>query len=90
MYHLHNSADLGFSFKNRGSLNINIPPDQITTLNDKIKQIPEIQETMTGTPLLPIFSEATRRISEWDGKDGDTQFMQIGYLKISEEYARFH
>ncbi|MDR0602998.1 MAG: ABC transporter permease, partial [Bacteroidales bacterium] len=24
MYHLHNSADLGFSFKNRGSLNINI------------------------------------------------------------------
>jgi hypothetical protein len=50
MYYLHNT-DLGFAFKNCGSMHLlsaDFMRDEIKVLNDKIKQIPEIEEAITG------------------------------------------
>jgi hypothetical protein len=92
MYHLHNSANLGFSFKNRGSVVAGIPPEQINVLNDKMEQIPEIKETMTGHyPLLPIHSHARTSVHDWDGKqENTTKDMMIDFAGISEQYVKFY
>jgi ABC-type antimicrobial peptide transport system permease subunit len=91
MYYLHNSADLGFSFKNRGSINpLWIPFDRIGVLDNKIKQIPEIKETLTGyEPLLPIFLR-NMIISDWDGKQGDAERINLEVIWISEQFAKFY
>ncbi|MDR1170356.1 MAG: ABC transporter permease [Prevotellaceae bacterium] len=87
MYYLHNSTDLGFSFKNRGSVNVWIASEEIEILNDKVKQIPEIKETLAGYyPLLPVppfhyFTSVTNR----EGAEVNCQ-----YSMISEQYARFY
>jgi hypothetical protein len=91
MYYLHSTADLGFAFKNRGSINIRIEPDQIEVLNSKIKQIPEIKETLTGyAPLLPISIISKDYISDWDGSMTDNKSIPALCMNISEEYARFY
>jgi ABC-type antimicrobial peptide transport system permease subunit len=90
MYYLHNTSDLGFSFKNRGSINIQIAPAEIEVLNDKMKQIPEIKETMTGHyPLLPMSSRFIEYKADWDGKQGDA-VIKIEFTMISEQYAKFY
>jgi ABC-type antimicrobial peptide transport system permease subunit len=89
MYYLHGS-DLGFSFKNRGVIEIRIAPEQIEVLNDKIKQIPEIKETLTGhAPLLPVFMGFSESTSEWEGKQGDGR-INLNITVMSERYARFY
>jgi hypothetical protein len=88
MYYLHNSADLGFSFKNRGSV-MWIPFSQIDALNDKIKQIPEIKETLPGYPLLPIRS-FNSMISDWDGKQIDDERINIESIRTSEQHFKFY
>jgi ABC-type antimicrobial peptide transport system permease subunit len=89
MYFLH-SADPGFSFKNRGSVNINITPEQIAVLNDKMKQIPEIKETLTGhVPLLPGSVRITLEAYNWDGKQEDAP-IAIEWAAASEQYAGFY
>jgi ABC-type antimicrobial peptide transport system permease subunit len=89
MYYLH-STDLGFSFKNRGSINVEIAPEEIEILNDKIKQIPEIEETLTKhSPMLPIGVGSVDGISNWDGKQGDAT-INIRCTQISEQYAKFY
>jgi ABC-type antimicrobial peptide transport system permease subunit len=90
MYYLHNSVDLGFSLKNRASISIGIASEEIAILNDKMKQIPEIKETLTGHyPLLPVFSKSFVRISNWDGKQEDAE-ITVECATISEQYAKFY
>ncbi|MDR1170798.1 MAG: ABC transporter permease [Prevotellaceae bacterium] len=86
MYYLHNSVNLGFSFKNRGSVEVGI--EEIEVLSNKMKQIPEIKETVTGHfPLLPIRGKMNDMISDCkqDGKG-----IEIEYKHISEQYAKFY
>jgi ABC-type multidrug transport system fused ATPase/permease subunit len=91
MYYLHSTADLGFALKNRGSINIRIEPEQIKVLNNKIKQIPEIKETLTGhQPLLPMGIAAMDDIYDWDGKQTDNESIQVQCSGISEEYVKFY
>jgi hypothetical protein len=91
MYHLHNTG-LGFTFKNRAS--IFIPKtkfEQIKVLNDKIKQIPEIEETISGyQPMLPIKARQSFRIYSWDGKQEDAENIDIENIAVSEQYLKFH
>jgi heme/copper-type cytochrome/quinol oxidase subunit 2 len=90
MYHLHNSVDLGFSFKNRGSVTVMISDDQMEVLNDKMKQIPEIKETMTKhVPLLPISRRYRETLHKFEGETETTE-MDIEYDEISEQYAKFY
>jgi hypothetical protein len=89
MYYLHGS-DLGFSFKNRGSIKIEITPDQIAVLNNKMKQIPEIKETLAEhAPVLPIFIKPLDHVSDWDGKQED-KYITIEFAVTSEQYAKFY
>jgi ABC-type antimicrobial peptide transport system permease subunit len=90
MYYLHNT-DLGFSFKNRGSINVRITSEEITVLDDKMKQIPEIRETLTGYfPLLPVFMRLGDVTSIWDGKKQEDTQINIEFTAISEQYAKFY
>jgi ABC-type lipoprotein release transport system permease subunit len=88
MYHLHNT-NLGFAFKNRGSIHINY--DQAEILNDKIKQIPEIEETLIGYfPLLPKVGQTVYTFSEWDGKPEDETTINIDRMIVSEQYLKYY
>jgi hypothetical protein len=90
MYYLH-GTDLGFALKNRGSVNVGVEFAQIEMLNDKIKQIPEIKETITGDfPLLPIYLRSGDRISDWEGKQGDAEPILIESCQISKQYVKFY
>jgi hypothetical protein len=93
MYYLHNT-DLGFSFKNRSSMGVYLPFEELSLLaplNDKIKQIPEIKETVSGYPsLLPTWEESTAPITDWDDKQGDDEEIYICDAGFSEEYAKFY
>ncbi|MDR1182923.1 MAG: ABC transporter permease [Bacteroidales bacterium] len=90
MYYLHNSTDLGFSFKNRGSVYVAIASEEMEILNDKMKQIPEIEETLSAhEPLLPVFGTSVGEISDWDGKQREA-VIYCADFHISEQYAKFY
>jgi hypothetical protein len=92
MYYLHNT-DLGFAFKNRGSVSIATKFDNIKMLNDKILQIPEIEETVIG--YLPL---ATRyfgiwdwgAISNWDERPKNAENVHLNCLGVSEQYIDYY
>jgi ABC-type antimicrobial peptide transport system permease subunit len=92
MYYLHNIADLGFSFKNSGVTSINIKSEEIAVLNDKIKQIPEIKETLSEyIPLLPRNMNMAKSIDDWDDKHEDAQKeVTVIVNEISEKYMKFY
>jgi heme/copper-type cytochrome/quinol oxidase subunit 2 len=93
MYYLHNT-DLGFAFKNRGS--ICVPEmwgnfEQIKVLNDKIKQIPEIKETLFGySPLLPITGMSSYSIYDWDDKPEGAENLRLDEVIVSEQYGKYY
>jgi hypothetical protein len=91
MYHLH-SADLGFAVKNRGSIYMpSVNLKQIQMLNDKIRQLPEIESTLSGYPsLLPQLIRMSSGVSEWDGKQEDDERINIEIRVISEQYAEYY
>ncbi|MDR2776420.1 MAG: ABC transporter permease [Tannerella sp.] len=90
MYHLHNT-DLGFAFKNRGSVYVNADYESIQALENKIRQIPEIEETISGySPLLPMFGMVRYRADKWDGKQKDDKMPDIEIRVLSEQYARYY
>jgi ABC-type antimicrobial peptide transport system permease subunit len=90
MYYLHNT-DLGFAFKNRASVHIRTNYEQVKMINEKIKQIPEIEEALSGySPLLPAFGRISKTIRNWEGiKDGD-QSMAIECRYVSEQYIKYY
>jgi hypothetical protein len=91
MYYLHNSTDLGFSFKNCGSMYYGHNEEEVAALNNKIKQIPEIKETIIGLPpLLPVLGRSPGIICDWDGKQADVKCINIYYAGMSEKYAKFY
>jgi ABC-type antimicrobial peptide transport system permease subunit len=88
MYYLHNT-DLGFAFKNRAS--IVFGEVGINVLNNQIKQIPEVTETLiASTPLLPLQIRKTSEISNWDGKSQDMKEINISMVEMPLEYATYY
>ncbi|MDR3260930.1 MAG: ABC transporter permease [Tannerella sp.] len=91
MYFLHNSADLGFAFKNRGDVGIWFEGFDISVLENQIKQIPEITETLSGLqPMLPLNGRSSRGINQWDGKADDDKEIFIEEMRISEQYVNYY
>jgi hypothetical protein len=89
MYHLRNT-DLGFAFKNRGLVYVPTDYNNIKMLNDKIKQIPEIEETLSGyLPLLPERSNGYH-IYNWDGKPENANYMETLNVCISEQFIKYY
>jgi ABC-type antimicrobial peptide transport system permease subunit len=89
MYYLHNT-DLGFAFKNRGAVVLSDVDADV--LYDKIKQIPEITETVNGfEPLLPRGGRVTYRFSNWDDKpENSKKNLDLEVMDISEQYAAYY
>jgi ABC-type antimicrobial peptide transport system permease subunit len=91
MYHLH-STDLGFAFKNRGSLSISNNID-MEMLDNKMRQIPEITETVNGfrslipvTPMLQGFAI----IKSWEDQPKDAEPLEIVPVDVSEQFLTYY
>jgi hypothetical protein len=91
MYYLHN-IDLGFAYKNRGSAYFyNTTFDNVKALNDKIRQLPEIEETVVGySSLLPVMGYTRFQFDKWDGKQEGDKNIDLDKIYISEAFARYY
>ncbi|MDR2026203.1 MAG: ABC transporter permease, partial [Prevotellaceae bacterium] len=88
MYHLHNT-DLGFAFKNRGSVYIPADYEQVKVLNDKIRQIPEIETSLSGYyPMLPIYAQYSYSVGSVEGVKKDNLNIQLIFM--SEQFAEYY
>jgi hypothetical protein len=92
MYYLHNT-DLGFAFKDRGSVYVATEFANILALNDKIRQIPEIEKTVVGYP--PLATRYFGRmhwgaISDWDDRPKDAENVPLDCLHVSEQYIDYY
>jgi hypothetical protein len=90
MYHLHNT-DLGFAIKNRGSIVIHNNKFDMSTLNNKMQQIPEITETVEcHTPLLPSYTRSSWRADDWDDKPENAESIDIESVYVSEKFLSYY
>jgi ABC-type antimicrobial peptide transport system permease subunit len=91
MYYLHNT-DLGFAFKNRGAVFIFNGGADENVLENRIKQMPEIIETVAGlTPLIPYgYFTSANSIPEWDGSSIGADPINMQSVNFSEQYADFY
>jgi ABC-type antimicrobial peptide transport system permease subunit len=92
MYHLHNT-DLGFAFKNRGSIVISGETEEtdISVLENHIKQIPEVKETVSGLKaLIPVMGQRGFYIKNWDDKQKDAGDIIFENWQISENFVAFY
>ena len=87
MYYLHHT-DLGFAFKDRGAVSIG---EQMDVLENKIREIPEIQETLLETiPLIPMSWRMGSRAETWDEKPEDAKPVSMESLIVSESYLSYY
>ena len=92
IYFLHNTADLGFSFQNRGAITLNGGGGN-SVLANQLKQIPEITEVVDAegmTNLLPLRNRMSMRISSWDDKPADAENVSLENINVSPEYNIFY
>jgi hypothetical protein len=88
MYHLR-TTDLGFEYKNRGA--ILFGNNGISVLDNQMKQIPEITETViASTPLLPVQRSRREKISGWDNKLHSAEEIEMDEISISEQHVLFY
>jgi hypothetical protein len=92
MYFLHHTNELGFSFKNRGSISMYEGDSEV--LANQLKQIPEITEIVeaTGLTILLPSSRSLYNImfSSWDDKSADVETMNMEGIRVSSEYIAFY
>jgi heme/copper-type cytochrome/quinol oxidase subunit 2 len=89
MYHLHNT-DLGFAYKDRGSILISTD-DDISPFDDKIRQIPEITETIKGSyPLLPMMVQYANIIKKWDDMPENAKDMSLNKYHATEKLMSYY
>ncbi|MDL2323074.1 ABC transporter permease [Bacteroidales bacterium OttesenSCG-928-A17] len=90
IHYLHNSSNIGFEYKNRAS--IRVYGEQFDLMKNKLQQIPEIEETLTGgyIPLLPVNSAASAGFVHWDDQPEGKHSITLQQFPISDEYIRFY
>jgi len=79
MYFLHHTDELGFSFKNRGTVTM-WTEGQDGVLANQLRQIPEITEVVDAEGmlnLLPQRSRMSQGISLWDDKPADAERINL-------------
>jgi heme/copper-type cytochrome/quinol oxidase subunit 2 len=87
IYHLHNTTDLGFEFKNRGRISLFNKDAKI--VNDLLKQIPEVTESVACSSI----EESTmlsHNTYEWEGKPENVNPIPVGLVSFSEALANFY
>ena len=92
MYFLHHSGELGFSFRNTGSIVV-FGENSDDILADRLKQIPEITETLVAkrlTTLLPERGRTSQEVNSWDNKPAGTENISLEQMYVSPEYLSFY
>jgi hypothetical protein len=91
IYYLHNT-DLGFAYKGRGYVCLVDPAVDVNVLNDHIKQIPEITETVAGFGQLTGLRNMSQETFEWEIRPGSVEHasIDINRMYVSEQFAKFY
>jgi ABC-type antimicrobial peptide transport system permease subunit len=90
MYHLHNTTDLGFAFKGRGSVRIREKIDY-NVLENQLKQITELTETLVANQnLLPFDHSVDYRFSNWNDKPDSIRGIIIENFEIPAKYESYY
>ena len=92
MYFLHHTDELGFSFKNRGTLSI-WTEGYDGVMASQLKQIPEITEIVDAkgmVSLLPQNMRSSQGIDSWDDKSADAERISMETIRVSPEYNSFY
>jgi len=95
MYFLHHTADLGFSFKNRGAItlgSISWEDSRKVAFVSQLKAMPEILDVVDvkGIKNLMNFSFINSRIDSWDDKPDDAENINLQTVQVSPEYIAFY
>ena len=92
MYFLHHTGELGFSFKNRGTVTM-WSEGGGGVLANQLKQIPEITKVVDAERLLNLLPQNRRMaqgIFQWDDKPADAERISLERLYVSPEYIAFY
>jgi len=93
VYYLHNTSDIGFSYKNIA--NISIYPADTKVLANQLKKIPEITDVLllqeNVPPLFPMNMNTGIGVHQWDDKPSDIEWIRLStYRYFSGEFAEFY
>jgi len=90
IYYLFHTEELGFSFKNRGSMLVWGNNGDIFA--DKLKQIPEIIDVVDKEGVGPLIpgNRASREISSWDEKPLNADKISIEITYVTSEFVNFY
>jgi len=78
IYYLHNTSDLGFTYKN--SATISVSQADIALLSSQLREIPEITDILmlgSNQPLFPLRGRSTVNISNWDDMTPESERISI-------------
>jgi len=78
MYYLHNTSDLGFTYKN--SATISVHPADMGVLSNQLKEIPEITDVLVldnNFPLFPLRGRSSTSIYEWADMPSESEPINI-------------
>ena len=92
MYFLHHTDELGFSFKNSGSITF-YDDGMRDVLVDQFKQIPEITEAIDATgikSLLPINMGMSFVIKTWDDQPENAENLNLEQITASSTLIAFY
>ena len=91
MQFLFHTDELGFSFKNRGS--IMVWGNDTDIFVDRLKQIPEVTDVVYAKgvgPLLPQSGRGSREINTWDDKSELAENITVETMDVSPAYNAFY
>jgi ABC-type antimicrobial peptide transport system permease subunit len=91
MYYLHNT-DLGFSFENTGTVvDMSGQRTDVSILHDKIKQIPEITESIREfNPLIPSGGNFVFHLVKWEDKPDNVESTDVILQHVSDEIISYY
>jgi ABC-type lipoprotein release transport system permease subunit/heme/copper-type cytochrome/quinol oxidase subunit 2 len=90
MHYLHNTADLGFSFKNRGSILSWWDGFDATVFDNLLKQIPEITGSVACSSIEDATITSSNTTYDWIGRPENVKPITMGCMYITEELAKFY
>jgi len=96
MYFLHHSGELGFSFRDRGSMVVMDSPEGSTEgLTNHLRQIPEVVEVVDIYAegifnLIPERSIYNLQVLSWDDKPVDAEDIEMYEYQVTPEIIDFY
>jgi hypothetical protein len=88
MYFLR-TTDLGFTFTDRGHISVRYPGIDATVIENQLRQIPEIEETVIGSSLISTLMHSSETY-DWDERPGNIDPIKMEQVIASEKFAKFY